>query len=107
MNKLDNLKAALAPKFNVANYKFTHAFGDDVLEVPKADLPALLKYLHDSGTFDFLMDVCGADYPAREKRFDVVYHLFSSKDSSRLRIKAQVGEGESIGTALGAYKSAD
>lgn len=107
MNKLENLKQALAPKFNVANYKFTHAFGDDVLEVPKADVPALLKFLHDSGTFDFLMDVCGADYPAREKRFDVVYHLFSSKDSSRLRIKAQVGEGESIGTALGAYKSAD
>lgn len=107
MNKLDNLKQALAPKFNVANYKFTHAFGDDVLEVPKADVPALLKFLHDSGTFDFLMDVCGADYPAREKRFDVVYHLFSSKDASRLRIKAQVGEGESIGTALGAFKSAD
>jgi NADH-quinone oxidoreductase subunit C/D len=107
MNKLDNLKQALAPKFNVANYKFTHAFGDDVLEVPKADVPALLKFLHDSGTFDFLMDVCGADYPAREKRFDVVYHLFSSKDSSRLRIKAQVGEGESIGTALGSFKSAD
>jgi NADH-quinone oxidoreductase subunit C/D len=107
MNKLDNLKLALTPKFNVANYKFTHAFGDDVLEVPKADVPALLKFLHDSGTFDFLMDVCGADYPAREKRFDVVYHLFSSKDSARLRIKAQVGEGESIGTALGAFKSAD
>lgn len=107
MNKLDNLKQALAPRFNVANYKFTHAFGDDVLEVPKADVPALLKFLRDSGAFDFLMDVCGADYPAREKRFDVVYHLFSSKDSSRLRIKAQVGEGETIGTALGAFKSAD
>ncbi|MNK11918.1 NADH-quinone oxidoreductase subunit C/D [compost metagenome] len=107
MNKLENLKQILGGKFNIDKYKFTHAVGDDVLEIPKEDVPAVLKFLHDGGHFDFLMDVCGVDYPARAKRFDVVYHLFSSKDASRLRLKAQVGEGESIGTALIAYRSAD
>lgn len=107
MNKIENLKQDLAGSFNIQNYKFSHAVGDDVLEVPKADVPALLKHFRQSGRFDFLMDICGVDYPQREKRFDVVYHLFSSKDSSRLRLKAQVGEGESIGTALGAWRGAD
>lgn len=107
MNKLENLKQDLSGKFNVANYNFTHAVGDDVLEVPKEDVPALLKHFRETGRFDFLMDICGVDYPQREKRFDVVYHMFSSKDASRLRIKAQVGEGESIGTALGSWKGAD
>lgn len=107
MNKLENLKQNLTGKFNIGNYKFTHAVGDDVLEVPKEDVPALLMHLRESGLFDFLMDVCGVDYPSREKRFDVVYHLYSSKDASRLRIKAQVGENESIGTAINAYRGAD
>ena len=107
MNKLENLKQDLSEKFNIGNYKFTHAVGDDVLEVPKEDVPALLKHFRDSGRFDFLMDICGVDFPNRPKRFDVVYHLFSSKDSSRLRMKAQVGEDESIGTAINAYRGAD
>ncbi len=107
MNKLESLKQDLGTKFKVDTYTFTHAVGDDVLEIPKADAPAVLMFLRESGKFDFLMDVCGVDYPAREKRFDVVYHLFSSKDYSRLRIKAQVGEGESIGTVIHAYRGAD
>ncbi|MGZ3841326.1 MAG: NADH-quinone oxidoreductase subunit C, partial [Bdellovibrio sp.] len=109
MNKLEVLKQNLASanKFNLSNYVFTHAVGDDVLEVPKEDVPALLLHLRESGMFDFLMDICGADYPNRERRFDVVYNLFSSKDASRLRIKAQVGENETIGTALQAWRGAD
>ena len=107
MNKLENLKQSLAGKFKIENFKFTHAVGDNVLEVPKEDAPKVIQHFKDSGEFDFLMDVCGADYPTREKRFDVVYHLFSSKDNSRLRVKAQVGEGESIGTVINAYRGAD
>lgn len=107
MNKLENLKQDLAGKFEITNYKFTHAVGDDVLEVPKEDVPRLLKHFKESGRFDFLMDVCGVDYPQRVKRFDVVYHLFSSKDASRLRIKTQLAEGESVGTAINAYRGAD
>lgn len=107
MNKLEQLKQNLAGQFNIGNFKFTHSVGDDVLEVPKEDIPALLKHFRASGKFDFLMDVCGVDYPNREKRFDVVYHLFSSKDASRLRLKTQVGENESVGTATEAYRGAD
>ena len=107
MNKIENLKQDLAGSFNIEKYKFSHTVGDDVLEVPKEDVPALLKHFRQTHRFDFLMDICGVDYPQREKRFDVVYHLYSSRDSSRLRMKAQVGEGESIGTALGAWRGAD
>lgn len=107
MNKLENLKNQLAPHFNVDSYRFIHAVGDDVIEVPKADVPALLMFLKQNNVFDFLMDVCGVDFPNREKRFDVVYNLFNSANSSRLRIKSQVGEGETIGTAIHAYRGAD
>jgi NADH-quinone oxidoreductase subunit C/D len=107
MSKLENLKQDLAQHFDLKPFQFTNSFGDDVMVVPKEDVPRILKHFRDSGRFDFLMDVAGVDYPTREKRFDVVYHLFSSRDGSRLRIKAAVGEGESIETAFYIWKAAD
>lgn len=101
------VKADRFSKFNL----FTNPQGDDVLELPKEDVVPVLRFLKETGRFDFLMDVCGADYPERERaglpRFDVVYHLFSSRNFGRLRIKAQVGEGEAIETATSVWKSAN
>jgi NADH-quinone oxidoreductase subunit C/D len=112
---LENLKtelSQLAPKIAIERLSFeTTAAGDDVLQVPKDDLVAVLRHLHDSGCFDFLMDVTGVDFPERGqkggKRFDVVYHLFSSRNSRRLRIKTQVGENESVATATTVWKCAN
>ena len=47
------------------------------------------------GDFKILVDLCGTDWPQRAKRFDVVYHLLSLTQNVRIRVKAQVGEGES------------
>ncbi len=103
--KEDLSKVISAEQFS--KYIFTQAFGDDVLEVPKDDIALVLKKLKDAGKFDFLMDVTAADYPERAKRFDVVYHLYSSKTSARLRIKAQLGETESIPSVISVWKGAD
>jgi NADH-quinone oxidoreductase subunit C/D len=107
MSKLDSIKTDLASKLNTLNYKFSHAFGDDVLEIPKEDILPVLRHFKATQRFDFLMDICGVDYPTRQKRFDVVYHLFSSKDGSRLRIKCAVGEGEWIDSAITTWVGAD
>ena len=107
MSKLENLKLDLAQQFNVDAFQFTHSFGDDILTLPKENVPQVLQYFKSSGRFDFLMDIAGVDYPSREKRFDVVYHLFSSRDGSRLRIKTEVGEGESLETAFYIWRGAD
>ena len=107
MTKLEELKKNLSEKFNTANFKFSHNFGDDVLEIPKDQIAPDLRYFREIGKFDFLMDICGVDYPARALRFDVVYHLFSSRDGSRLRMKAQVGEGDSVDSAIRIWRGAD
>lgn len=103
------LKNDLVTKFGVEQFKFlTTPVGDHVIEVPAVATHALLQYLKEYAGFDFLMDICGVDYPARSnKRFDVVYHLFSSKDFSRVRIKAQIAEDESIATATDIWIGAD
>lgn len=108
MNFPEVLKNDLVAKFGSTEFKFyTTPVGDQVIEATKETTPALLRYLKEYAGFNFLMDVCGVDYPQRTKRFDVVYHLFNSKDYSRLRVKTQLGEGEAVGTATTIWKGAD
>ena len=108
MNSFEILKNDLSLKFGDITIQFlTTPVGDDVIECNKESVPAVLKYLKEYADFNFLMDVCGVDYPVRAKRFDVVYHLFSTKDFRRLRVKTQLAEGESVGTATTIWKGAD
>ena len=72
-----------------------------------AILPVCQFLAADSAlSFDFLTDICGVDYPDREKRFEVVYHLYSMKRKTRLRLKTSVGEGESLSTVESVWKAA-
>ncbi len=108
ITQLDELRTDLSQKFNKLNgFEFRNTFGNDVLEIPKELVQPLLKHLKESGRFDFLMDVCGADYPERAKRFEVVYHLYNSKTQKRLRIKAQVGENETIDSVTSVWEGAN
>lgn len=97
MNHLEEVRLDLSAKFNNANqFRFSNAFGNDVIEVPKDLILPLMRHLKDSGRFNFLMDLCGSDYPGRAKRFEVIYHLFDTNSFRRIRVKAQVGENETI-----------
>jgi NADH-quinone oxidoreductase subunit C/D len=107
MTKLEDLKKHLSTKFDISKFKLSHVVGDDVMEIDKTDLLPVLRFFRETGRFDFLMDICGVDFPQRAKRFDVVYHLFSSHDSSRLRIKVQLAEGETIDSAIKLWRGAD
>ncbi len=115
MQNLDSLKQDLAQFATSSNlgskfdsYKFsTGMINHDVLELPKEDVISVLRHMKESGRYDFMMDLTAVDFPTRAKRFDVVYHLFSSRTFNRLRIKTQVGVNESIETACKIWKTAN
>jgi len=108
MNQIENLKQYIITKFGDDKITLVVSpVGDYVLEAPKNIIPAVLRYLKEYAGFAFLMDVCAVDYPHRAKRFDVVYHLFNMNDASRLRVKTQLAEGESVETATKIWKGAD
>ena len=69
----------------------------------------VLRFLRDDPLCRFLVliDLCGVDYPERGKRFDVVYHLLSMHNNVRIRVKARVGEDETIPTVTEVYPCAD
>lgn len=103
-NKIEAIRSEISA-FSKA--EFYEAVGDRILIVGREEIIPILTILKRKGYFDFLMDICGVDYPAREKRFDVVYHLFSSRDNTRLRIKVPLAEGDEIDTAVPIWKGAD
>jgi NADH-quinone oxidoreductase subunit C/D len=104
---IETLKSDFAQKFPVGAFSYETLFGASVINAPKDDVFNVLSHLKNNLGFDFLMQVSGVDYPTRAKRFDVVYELFSSKTFSRVRVKSQVGENESIETACRLWKTAN
>jgi len=69
----------------------------------------VMQFLRDDPLAKFLVliDLCGVDYPERAKRFDVVYHLLSMHNNVRIRVKARVGEEDTIPTITGVFPCAD
>jgi len=82
------------------------ARGELTLDVASADIVKVMAHLHGPEDFKILVDACGNDWPQRPKRFDVVYHLLSLTRNLRIRVKAQVGEGESIASIIPVYPAA-
>ncbi len=107
MNRyLDLLKNELSSLFDIQGFVFNHDHGDQELILPKESLLPVMSFLKKEHNFDFLMDVCGVDFPEREKRFEVVYHLFCL-EGHRLRVKTQVGEDEAVESVISIWKGAD
>ncbi len=107
MSQLDTYKELLSKNFSDVNLNFVNEFGNISVDVPKDKIVSILKFLKDTKEFDFLMNLTGLDYPHREKRFEVAYELFSSKDFKRLRLRAQVGIDETIDSVIPVWKCAN
>ena len=68
--------------------------GELRLNVSPENLIGLLEFLRDDGAclFKILIGICGADYPQRRNRFDVVYMLLSLRHNLRVRVHVDVNE---------------
>lgn len=87
----------------------TEAFGEWTLEVPSDLWVESVRTLRDDPSCRFIsfLDLAGVDYPAREKRFEVVVHLLSPHHNRRVRVKTRVGEGELLPSLYGVYPAAN
>lgn len=85
------------------------SFGELTLETDLGSLlPVLAKLRSDMQTrFVNIIDICGVDYPGREKRFDVVYHLMSPTLNQRVRIKVRTDEDTPVPSATGIFPGAN
>jgi len=91
----------------VANFKET--FGEVTVFVPRESIVDVAWVLKTKHGFDMLADLCGADRgPEEDPRFEVNYHLFSTKHHNRLRLKVLLSEdAPNLGTVTTVWKTAD
>ena len=83
------------------------AFGELTLTGPADRVIEALTGLRDQFHFHQLIDLCGADYPERPLRFDVVYHLLSMTKNRRIRLKVQTDEDTAVPSVVEVFANAD
>ncbi|MEE8123653.1 MAG: NADH-quinone oxidoreductase subunit C [Alphaproteobacteria bacterium] len=84
------------------------AHGELTIEVNWDAIVTALTFLRDDTNCQFrqLIDICGVDYPGRERRFEVVYHLLSLRHNQRIRVKLSTDESTPVPSATGVFSAA-
>ena len=88
---------------------YTVSFGQLTLDARAGDLVKVMTFLRDDPRCQFVsfIDACAVDWPAREKRFDVVYQLLSPKLNRRVRVKVEADEATPVPSVVPVYPGAD
>ena len=87
-----------------------HVANGELTVLAKAgQIVSVLTFLRDDprSRFTTLIDICGADYPERARRFDVVYHMLSMHLNHRVRVKIEADDVTPVPSVSGLFPCAD
>lgn len=101
----DHIQAELGDTVNSIDI----IFGELTVHARRAALKQVITFLKTDSLckFEGLIDLCGVDYPARERRFEVVYHLLSMAHNHRIRVKVTTDEVEPVRSIAEIFPNAD
>ena len=101
----DHIEAQLGEAVNSVDI----AVGEMTVNARRAEIVKVISFLRDDPIckFSSLIDVCGVDYPSRERRFDVVYHMLSMAHNTRIRIKVMTDEMVPVHSITSLFPNAD
>ncbi|EFG2885642.1 NADH-quinone oxidoreductase subunit C [Escherichia coli] len=106
---LNDLAAYIGEKLpgKIADAKVS--YGELTLTTQPADIVSVVSFLKRDAQCQFIsiIDVSGADYPSRQKRFDVVYHLLSPRQNQRIRVKVETDEDTPVPSITEIFPGAD
>lgn len=86
------------------------ADGHVEVSTDRSRLLDVMRTLRDNSDLgcDYLVDLCAVDYPDRDQRFEVVYHLANLESGDRFRVKVPVDESSpELPSVFGLWKAAD
>jgi NADH-quinone oxidoreductase subunit C len=85
------------------------AYDQLTITVKRESIVKVLTFLRDDVSCQFkqLVDICGVDYPDREQRFDVVYHLLSLTHNNRIRVKLATDEQNPVPSVTDVFSAAN
>ena len=106
---LQKLGAYLKEAFPGAILNFVLDHNQLTLFAKPKEIYGLLSFLRDDSKclFKVLIDICGIDYPEKNKRFQVVYHLLSLRLNQRIRVKVELEENDLIPSIVEIFSAAN
>jgi NADH-quinone oxidoreductase subunit C len=107
--ELETLSAHISKRLGTKVSAASIAFGELTLETSAASILVVLTFLRDDPKCAFIsfIDIAGADYPSRAERFEVVYHLMSPTQNTRVRIKLRTDEDSTVPSVTSVFIGAD
>ncbi len=109
VERLEQLGDALTGALPQSIQRYRLAHGELTLFAKAADIVKVMAFLRDDPGCEFIsfLDATAVDWPARDKRFDVVYHLLSPTKNRRIRVTIAVGEDEPVDSIIGVFPGAN
>ena len=106
---LEDLSSHVDAKLSGAVERREIVRGELTLFVECDRIARVLTELRDDSEcqFEVLIDICGVDYPEREKRFEVVYHLLSPRRNQRIRVKCMTDEDTAVPSVVDVFPAAN
>ncbi|WP_127143666.1 NADH-quinone oxidoreductase subunit C [Pelagibacterium montanilacus] len=106
---LNELGEYIALKLDAAVESFSVNHGELTLEARMGEIVSLVRFLRDDARCRFvsIIDVCGVDYPQRDRRFDVVYHFLSPSQNQRIRVRVLTDEDTPVPSICEVFPGAD
>ena len=105
--KTDRLYAHLSSHIEETN---SLQIADDEIVISSAatSLLRLIQFLKEDQNckFNILIDICGVDYPEKDKRFEIVYHFLSLSVNRRIRVKLMTDEETKVPSIVDLFPSA-
>lgn len=109
--RIEEMESALTPlgaeMVGALGVEAQVAYGELTLVAPRERIVEVLTALRDRFGFQQLVDLCGVDFPDREERFEVVYHLLSLTRNARLRVKVTTDEQAPVPSVIDVYPNAN
>jgi NADH-quinone oxidoreductase subunit C len=106
---LGQFGATIAKELGGAVTEHRVAHGELTITAKAHEIVKVATFLRDDERCQFwsFIDLTAVDWPGREPRFDVVYHLLSPRLNRRVRIKVGTDENTPVPSVTGVYPGAN
>ena len=107
--KLDALGQTIVSALPGAATGCSVAFNQLTVTAVAEKIVEVITHLRDDPSCRFVnfTDITAVDYPGRENRFDVVYHLLSPTLNARIRVRTEANETTQVPSIIGVFPGAD
>ena len=106
---MSSFRSSLSPALSESVLDVKESDNHILIDMVSTALTTMAAHLKSKKGFSFntLIDITAVDFPAKEKRFEVVYHFLSMTENKRCRVTIAINENEDIPSLTSVFECAN